>query len=110
MIAQRDLAVWRFPIPVRDIGSARMDSERVKIEMPRDALILSVQSQNGDICIWAQVDPKSERHVRTFRVVGTGYRWWAGPYGQTPTNTGHFLGTCQFYDGSLVLHVYERFD
>lgn len=106
----RELVVWKFVIPVVSVGSAGIDPDRVEIAMPMLSEILSVQSQNGDICIWAQVDPTMEKRIRTFRVVSTGHCWNAGEYGSQPANTGNFLGTCQFYDGSLVLHVYERFD
>lgn len=57
--------IWKFPL-----GNG--DSQR--IEMPKNAAILTVQTQDGHACIWAivDIDDGSETEMRTFEIYGTG--------------------------------------
>jgi hypothetical protein len=70
-------------------------------ELPIGAIIRKVHTQNGEICIWAEVDTEAITEFRNFHVFGTGH--------EIPYNMGinyHFLDTV--FLGSLVFHVYER--
>jgi hypothetical protein len=44
-----------------------------EIEMPVEAEILSVQTQNDIPCIWALIDPRAALEKVTFEIIGTGY-------------------------------------
>jgi hypothetical protein len=59
---------------------------------------LTVQMQNGQLCLWAVVD--TSRRVATYpvTVVGTGH-----PMQETP---GHYVGSAQ--DGPFVWHVFTN--
>jgi hypothetical protein len=46
--------------------------EKNKYEMPKGAKILSVQEQNGQICLWVLVEPDAEREIRIIEIAGTG--------------------------------------
>jgi len=82
-------AIWKFPL--------RIDDRQI-VRMPRDAVILSCQFQDGILCLWAEVDPLNSRTDRTFAVVGTGH-----PY----DFYGTFIATAQ--QPPFVWHVFEVF-
>ena len=67
------------------------------IEMPLDAKILTIQTQDGEPTIWALVNPNNELEIRNFRIVGTG-----NPFDDTNYT---YIGT--FQDGPFVWHLFE---
>mgnify|MGYP001556087392 CR=1 FL=1 len=72
------------------------------IIMPKGSIILSVQVQGNQPCLWAFVNTKELGHeVRNIAVVGTGHKL---PEGIDPR---YFLGTYQLHQGSFVGHVFE---
>jgi hypothetical protein len=77
-------------------------TDEQQILLPEHARILSVQVQNGRLCLWALVnDGALTNRRRTFRVVGTGH--------PVPDNEYlAFLGTVQMHGGALVFHVFEK--
>jgi hypothetical protein len=81
--------IWKF----------ELKGFRCKIEMPKDASILEIQTQKETPCIWAICDPEAEKETRTFVVKGTGhvYNFMEEPL--------IYLGT--FQEGRLVWHVFE---
>ena len=88
-------AIWKFPLS--------LETKQVLL-MPKGAEILSVQTQNDIICIWAEVEPLAKKEERTFEIFGTGFSL---PELNLEEDRRH-LGTCQ--TGQLVFHVYEYFD
>lgn len=75
-------------------------AETTKIEMPISSKIISVGlDPQGDLCIWAIVDPEEGKSMREFAVVGTGWpmkdslEYWT------------FLGTVK--QGPYMWHVFE---
>jgi hypothetical protein len=83
-------SIWKFPL-----SGELCDL----IEMPKGAVILSVQTQRGEICIWALVDPNAETEKRLFVAVGTGR--------SINLSTGSYIGTVQTSGGSFVWHVFD---
>lgn len=84
--------VWKYPLTINDT---------FKIEMPKDAVILSVQMQNGYPCMWAHVNPGNKPFdLRHFQIVGTGNE--APPPGEIK----QFIGT--FQTGPFVFHLFEK--
>lgn len=75
-------------------------AEMQNIELPEGAEILTTQTQNGEICIWAMVNPDAKKVIRTFTVIGTGWRII------TESNL-KYIGTVQLEGGALVFHVFE---
>jgi hypothetical protein len=71
--------------------------DRVTVPMPQGAKVLTAQSQRGELCLWAEVDPNAPPVDRCFRIVGTGHRF--DPDGL------RYVATVQ--SGLLVWHVYE---
>lgn len=69
------------------------------IEMPAQAQILCVQSQNGKGQIWAKVNTLNEPVPRTFHTFGTGH--------ELTGDTCCYIGTYQIANGVLVWHVFE---
>lgn len=60
--------------------------------------ILSVQFQNGKLCLWVRLDTNNFDVRRQISIRGTG---------QNCEGLGAFIGTVQTCDGGLVLHVFE---
>ena len=84
--------VWKFPIPLEDF---------VTVEMPMRSKVLSVAEQNGQLCLWALVDPMQKKHPRSFRIAGTGHPIDTEDCGVS------LVGTVITAGGALVWHVFE---
>jgi len=71
------------------------------VEMPMGAQVLTVQTQHGEPCIWALVDPAAQSETRQNVAFGTGH--------PVPDDVAlAYIGTFQIESGSLVFHVFER--
>ena len=86
--------IWKFCLKTTDLQS---------VKMPKGAEILHVNSQFNNLKIWALVDPEQEREERFFEIFGTGHT-------VDMDADRKYLGTYQLHEGSLVFHVFERFD
>lgn len=75
--------------------------DRVRIPLPRDAVVLSIQEQDGQAVMWALVDTDKPLVDREFRIIGTGY--------SIPESPEHliFIGTLQLRGLGLVFHIFE---
>lgn len=82
--------IYKYPFVIDD---------RVSLEMPEGAKVLSVQYQHSTPCIWAMVDTLRPSKVRRFRVFGTGH--------DLPRAGLAFIGTIQDEPVGLVWHVFE---
>lgn len=69
------------------------------INLPKDAIILSIQNQNGSLSMWCLIDTNDEMTPRTFRVIGTGERF-------EDEEACAFLATVQC--DHLVWHIFEQ--
>lgn len=69
--------------------------------MPKGSKIISAQSQNNDLCIWAKCDPQYSSVERHFRCVGTGREF-------PDKENLEFIATVQFDNGLTVVHLFER--
>lgn len=58
-----------FKYQIRDVHHNSIQ----EIEMPKGAKIISSQMQNGELCLWAIVNPKHSIKKRTFHIFGTGF-------------------------------------
>lgn len=69
-----------------------------EVMIPDGSTILSVQSQGGNICFWAIVEPSLPLVTKKFRIFGTGH-----PMNEVPNI---FIGTVQ--QGPFVWHIFEE--
>ncbi len=69
------------------------------VELPWMSNILSVQFQNGTLCLWAEVDTTTAKIQRTILIFGTG-----NPIEDKDDRV--FLGTAQH--NGFVWHVFEK--
>jgi len=84
-------SIWKFPLETTDIQ---------QIEMPVDAEILTVQTQNGKPNIWALVSTDAPKRKVSFEIFGTGH--------PVPENANRrYVGTYQLSGGALVFHCFE---
>lgn len=80
--------VYKYPLEITD---------EQELEIPAGAKILSVQFQGGQLCLWAEVNPKHEMVRLIIDIEGTGH----------PLHPKRkYIGTVQ--QGPFVWHVYER--
>lgn len=84
--------IYKYPIT-----SALNPVSRAMIMLPKNSKILTVQIQNNQICIWAEVDTEESLITKEFSIVGTG-----NPF---PTYNVIYIGTVQAHP--YVWHVYE---
>lgn len=86
--------IWKYKLEVND------DQQ---ISMPKDAKILTVQSQNEMPCLWALVNPyETEEELRYIEMYGTG--------SSVECNAGterEYISTFQMMGGEIVFHVFE---
>jgi len=81
--------IWKFPIPIQD---------QFTIEMPRDAEILHVDTQNNSGCLWVRVVPERTTEVRRFILRRTGHSMY-----EDCSHIGSFI----LNDGALAFHLFE---
>ena len=84
-------AIWKFPFETTGLFT---------LEMPANAQILTVQTQNEQGCIWALVDVDAPYEHRVFNIFGTGHDI------TDDSNIG-YIGTYQQHGGALVFHLFE---
>ena len=70
------------------------------IMLPRDAEVLRVAQQSGEITMWVKLSLYAEKVARNFRVLGTGMQF-SVPDGQD----ARYCGTA--FVGVYVWHVFE---
>lgn len=87
-------SIWKFPM--------RIESHQ-SISMPKDAVILSVQDQFGEVMMWAIVDTEASNEDRVFFIYGTGHK-----YPDTPKLKLTYITTFQQDGGNYVWHVFEH--
>ena len=85
--------IWKFELEIAD---------KQTIEMPVNAEILTVQTQNEIPCLWALVDPDDPKEDRVIKIFGTGH-----PIVYDAGVDRKYIGTYQLRGGSLVFHVFE---
>ena len=73
---------------------------RTELRMPEGALVLTVQMQNGEPCLWVKVDPSKPEEDRVFEVYGTGHDMPDDP-------RLFYVATFQMAGGALVFHVFD---
>jgi hypothetical protein len=85
---------------VRTVHKYVLSAPVVELHMPRGARLLTVATQGGKPCLWAEVDLRQEDEVRTFANHGTGH-----PIPDDET----YIGTAHNVEGmGLVFHIFER--
>ncbi len=83
--------IWKYEVCLED---------EFTISMPKDAKILSVNTQNETSYLWAIVNTDNELENRKFKLFGTG---------QPDLNFDNleFIGTIICYNDRLVFHLFE---
>ena len=85
------MKVFKYPLEVRSNV----------LTVPFGAQILSVGQQNGQLCLWALVEPEAREVQIEITVVGTGW----DIKGRLSDFVDGFLGTVQV--GAFVWHVFD---
>jgi hypothetical protein len=83
--------IYKYPLAIVDDQT---------ITMPEGVHLLTVQEQNGALCLWAMVNPEARPREVRLRVIGTGHPIPDGLEGYS------WLATAQTAGGRLVWHVF----
>lgn len=99
-----------YKYTIDNIESIVSDNNKVgyDIEMPVNSKILSAKVQNGNLCIWALVDPDYELETRTVFVIGTGWPLIDVIF-STRKNIEqkiNFIDTVLLGNGAFVYHIF----
>lgn len=86
--------IWKFELETTD---------KQIIEMPFNAEILNIQTQDETPCVWALVDPLEAVEDRVIEIFGTGHKLL-----EDMGVNREYIGTYQLNNGALVFHVFER--
>lgn len=84
--------IWEYPLSLTDLQP---------VEMPRGAIVLSVDAQKGQVCLWAMVNVESPRVLRQVRIFGTGH-----PIDPEKLQSMDFVGTAVDATCGLVWHIW----
>lgn len=84
--------IWKFPLQVTDVQD---------VMIPWCDRFLSVQEQNGQLVLWAMVNPTFSVLSTRVRIVGTGH-----DASDVITSGLTYVGTVQMKDDALVWHVF----
>lgn len=87
------LTIYKWAIPIED---------HFTLELPKNARILTIQTQRDTPQLWAMVDSETEKETRHFRLSGTGH-----PLGNDYLRIINYIGTFQIENGALVFHLFE---
>jgi hypothetical protein len=75
------------------------------LTLPKDAIVLTVQTQRNVPVLWALVDPEAPTENRYFALRGTGHN----ADDLEENKDAHYVGTFQMQGGALVFHLFERY-
>ncbi len=89
---ERRRFIWKYPLAIAD---------QQEITIHEGARILSVQMQDGKLCLWAMIRPDRPEERMVINVIGTGH-----PIDIGEDEDLQHLGTVQ--QGALVWHVFAR--
>jgi hypothetical protein len=90
--------VFKRPIMITIYKYQFQIADKVIIEMPAQAQILSVQVQNGMPTLWAKVNTDRQKETRSFFVFGTSHEL-------NPHFEYEHVATIQIHN--LVWHIFE---
>jgi hypothetical protein len=86
--------IYKYPIPFKD---------KFSIDLPKHALIIRVDTVDGNSFLWAIHDTDNELMTRHFECYKTGQEII------TPLAHLYYLGTCKIFIGQeLCLYVFEN--
>lgn len=84
------MMIWKFPLAITDLQ---------RVEVPKGAMILTVQAQAGALCLWAVVpDAQAKSETIVIEIIGTGI--------EAPAASRAYIATVQLT--ALVWHVFQR--
>jgi len=83
------MKIWKYTLKLTDTQ---------QISMPIGAKALTVQWQNGMMCLWALCNELNNKENREILICGTGNDY--------PVIKGDYVGTFQMSEGKLIFHVF----
>ena len=93
------MKIWKFAVPIQ---------REIELRLPSGARILTVQTKDDEVNLWALVNPDADKETRHFEMYGTGHEVDDAP-------NLNYVGTTQqaiAFDGVqtpsvFVWHIFE---
>lgn len=86
--------IYKYPLSVTDFQ---------EVLLPIGAEILTVQTQDETVCMWALVNPNEpQKEARNIEIFGTGHS-----IGYDMGVSRKYISTFQMHGGQLVFHAFE---
>ena len=73
--------------------------DRQCVMLPANAEVLTVQTQNGEPCLWVMADINQPLEQKAIAIYATGQ--------DLPSSAGKYIGTYMMAGDSLGFHVFE---
>ena len=90
-------SIYKYELPIE---------AKAKVEMKCGANVLSVNVQDGKLCVWALINKKAREEERKFLIFGTGHDIQDEGKEKIDLYKHTFVGTVLAQGGKLVLHVW----
>jgi len=90
--------IWKYILD----SATLLTHDFLTYNVPKNGIILHVDEQFDEICVWVEVDPDAPKEQRHFKVYGTGHL--------IPDHdivNRRYLGSVKLMKGALVFHVFE---
>lgn len=88
--------IWKYVWSEQQVAALRAE-----FSIPAGSEMLHAALQDGQLAMWARVDPAADAVPRRFALAMTG--------GMAPeTEDGEHMGTVLLHDGHFVLHVFAK--
>jgi len=90
------ISIYKYTLEIND---------KQELELPHNAVILSVANQHESIVLYAMIDTKEEEKQDAYEIYihGTGHE-----ISVEERNNAVFLGTVKLLDGKIMFHVFYR--
>ncbi len=88
-------SIYKYPLEI--VG-------KQQIYLPAGAEVLSVDNQNGTLCLWALVSPEKDRTPYDITIIGTGKE--LSDEAVAGLRAQNFYGTASMAGGQLIWHVF----
>ncbi len=100
-VRARERTIYKYPLgSSAPFGHSVSAQTPFTLNMPAGAIVLTVQEQNGEACVWALVNPNNDIQPREFYLAGTARACDA-------VDGATYIDTFQLQSGELVWHLFE---
>jgi len=94
-------SIWKYTIDTNIITK----SEIIEFKIPVRSVIINVNEQENNICIWFEIEINNKKETRFFNVRSTGDEWKENLKGEEIC-----IGSCSIFSEKEVCYVYHIYE